>query len=678
MTLYKLTAVIVLGFSLSSMPMSAQTRRANLNQKPSQPANNASRQKKSQRAGQQRQREAALAALRESGDTASLITDRFQQAQTLATIAELLWKHDEATARSLFARAWTVATAADRESAEATQSDASASANDSPIPFSDARDAVLVSAARCDDELAQRFLREREKEIGDIAPSSAASGSNSSTSASSRRSPWGELSPAGYNRLALARTLLEEGETRTILPLLLAPVFREGINAATIEFLLHLRRRDASDGDKLYATMLHAAPVAGADANSVLLAGAYLISPTLLTVVDANGGLQLRHIQAPVATQAVSLTHVTRSPAARRAFADFAVGVLSGVQIDANSSSSERVALLFALERTLPFLARENSAATPGLRERRDALAAAIELTRREQLTQAAGTNSPHATKQDDSLRLVRGQIRSLPEGARRDAARLSLVRTASRHHRWADARLAAVAITDVTLRHHAETLIRKAQIARLAESYADATQDDFRRAARFVEESDVPPLWKSWGYAQAAQLAFRRGATEETRTLLDDAAARARATAEGTDERIAAWLIVTTAAQEIEPRRTPESLSELVRTVNANTGFDGEFNPANPTDAELQDSQRVANNADNSDLFASPFDSYSLERLFDRIAQKDFPIALAEARNIERPLPRSLAIIGIARATLKSNIMREPKPTPNAQTPGRKTQSVR
>lgn len=668
MNFHKLTAAMILGFSLASVPVNAQSKRVKPNQKSVQTPNPAARRhKKTARAEAQQRRDTVLAALREAGDAAASITDRFQQAQILAAIAEILWKHDEATARSLFARAWTAATAADRETSDAAQSTALPSTDDAPLTSSEARDLVLVAAARCDDELAQKFLREREKEITGVASSTQASESHpsseshsssesrSSSIASSRKSPWGEITPAAYNRLALARTLLEEGETRTI-AILLASISSENINAAIIEFLIHLRRREANIGDKLFGTMLRSAPNAGADANSVLLAGAYIISPAMLTVVDANGGLQSRYIQAPpAASDDAQVSAVPYSSDANRAFADFAARVLLGAQIAPNSTASERVALLFALDRTLPFLARQNSAATPDLRARRDALAAAIDRTHREQLANAAETIPSRPARQGDALRSLREQIRTLPEGGARDAARLKLALIATRHRRWADARLAAADITDMALKGKVETSIRKAQIARLVDSYADATQDDFRRAARFMEESDVPPLWKAWGYAQAAQLAFRRNAKQETRTLLDEAVMHARATADRTQQQIAALMIVTTAANEIEPHRTPELLAELVRAVNANWSFDGELDPTDSTREINQDSPRLVDEDDDSNADDSPFESFTLERLFARIAQKDFPLALAEARNIERALPRSLATVGIARTTLAS-----------------------
>jgi hypothetical protein len=659
MNFQRLAAVMILGFGLSSSPLVAQTKRDNANRKSRQAPRAAAQPKLSPRTVQQRQRETALAALREAGDAASSITDRFQQSHTLATIAELLWKHDEPTARSLFARAWTVATAADRESADAAQSDASIAAADASITSSEAREEVLISAARCDDELAQRFLRESEKEIGDAESSSSASTSNTVLTSPSRRSPWGEMSHAALNRLALARTLLEEGTTRTI-PALLAPVFREGVSGATIEFLIHLRRRDADLADKLYQTMLLAAPDALADANSVLIAGAYLISPRQLTVVDAGGGLQSRHIQAPLAARATSVADDPFASAARRAFGDFAVRVLSGARID-NSSAGERLALLFALERTLPFLTGENPAAAPGLRARRDALAATIDAARRDQLAQAAETDSSRAAKPDDALRGVRGQIRSLPEGAGRDAARFKLVTTAARHRRWADARLAAADITDLILRGRADTIIRQAQIARLAASYADDTADDYRRASRFVEESDVPPMWKAWGYAQAAQLAARRREPEQARTLLDAATSNARLIADDTESQVAALLIVAIAAHEVDRQRTPELLAEIVRAVNATENFDGEFDVVNEVDG-------AANDADGDAWIAaadSKLATFTLEELFGRIARENFTLALAEARNIERTLPRTLAVIGIARTMLKSS-----RSTPRASSP--------
>lgn len=674
MNFHLFIAALVVGFSLSSPTLNAQTRRGNVNPKSKQ-ASVGIRKKKiarttQQQRQQQQQRETVLTALREAGDAASLLTEHHQQAQSLAAIAEVMCKHDEPTAHSLFARAWSAATTADRDDSDATQNLAQISADAATIPSSEARDSVLVSVARCDDELAQKFLRARENEIAGVTASTQTSESpssfesRSSSTASSRKSPWGELSPAAYHRLALARTLLEEGETRAI-PTLLAPLFRESVTAATIEFLIHLRRRDANIGDKLFAMLLRSAPTDGADANSVLLAGAYLISPAMLTVIDTNGGLQSRLIQTPPAASSdAQVSAVPFTPDARRAFADFAARVLLQAQIEINSPAGERVALLFALDRTLPFFARENLTATPGLRARRDALAAAIDHTRREQLANAAETIPARAARQDDPLRSLRGQIRTLPEGSERDAARAKLAHIATRRRRWADARLAAAAITDLEIRSRVETSIRKAQIARLVDSYADATQDDFRRAARFVEESDVPPLWKAWGYAQAAQLAFRRNAKQETRTLLDEAVMRARATADRSQEQIAALLIVTTAASEIEPHRTPELLAKLVRVVNASKDFDGEFHLMNSTLNEINDSPRLgdANNNsdaesedDDSNTDASPFDFYTLERLFARIAQKDFPLAIAEARNIERTLPRTLAITGVARTTLAS-----------------------
>ena len=604
----------------------------------------------------------AFATLRLAAEDATAIDDSYERARTVALVAETFCRSDKAAARPLFARAWSAAQDADREIDEADSNNSStAAARAGEHGTTEVRNAVVRSAVRCDAALANDFLRESGS-TADTSVDPRASAPNAGAS------PWGEPSADARRRFELARELIDEEANRNALALV-APAVREGVTAESIAFLIELRRADPFAADDLYGRMLRVrrgATLAGnvaSSANAVLLAAAYFSAQAgsaSLAVVGSNGALQLRRISSDAGT------HGTASPlsaAARAAFAEFAVAVLlspnavsaAARQVDA---AQDAAALFFAAERVLPLFAAENHPALADLRARRDALAAALDAVRREQFSRTANElANDKKIRTDDPLRFTRERLRSLPEGAARDAERLRLVRVAARRRRWADARRAADEIGDLIARDLAATLIRARQIAHLAASYADEEADDHLHARDFVEASEVPLVWKAWGYAQAAQLAHRRKHGEAARELLAAGLARAESitddAAAPSHTLVAARALLLVAVLEVDPSRADESLAALVRAINAQVDFDGAITLAEPRPgASISDAPDTSDDVDAENML--PASARDLSELFTRIARRDYKLADAEARNIEDRLPRSLALVGVARAALE------------------------
>lgn len=598
----------------------------------------------------EQRRARALASLRAAAEDAASIADSYDRAETIARVAETLCRIDKAAAQALFARAWSAAQDADREIDEANDDAASRAGDDTR----EARNAVVRFAARCDAWLANGFLSASD-------PTADTSINVRVRASTADASPWGEPSASASRRFELARELIDAGASANITPLV-APAVREEITADGINFLIELRQRDSAAADDLFTRMLRARSATAfvnraAASNAVLLAAAYVFAPTSsasLAVVNSNGALQLRRASSDLSAQS-NASPV--SAAARAAFAEFAAAILLSPSA-ASASAHDEAALFFATERVLPFFAAINHSALANLRARRDALAATLDAARREQFSRTANElANDRKVRRDDALRFARERLRSLPEGARRDAERLRLVRVAARRRRWADARRAADDIVDPTTRKHAATLIRTRQIAHLIGSYADEEADDHLHARQFVEASDVPAVWQVWGYAQAAQLAHRRKHPEAARELLFAGLARAESitndTADSSHTLIAARALLLGAALEVDASIVPASLAAFVRAINSQPDFDSTIMLNEPgADAEPASDQARADEADAENLLpASVRDS---AELFAQVARRDHKLADAEARNIEDAMARALALVGVARAALE------------------------
>lgn len=582
----------------------------------------------------------ALTLLVETADKARTFDDLFYRARIQALAADTLWLHDATQARAIFRRAWEAAAASDKADREEAAREAGALPGATP-KTTEARDEVLKIAARRDARLAELFLRDLARDRDEDAASRN----------EPQRTAWRELSANGARRLALADELLAAGEIQRAVEVA-APLVGEGVSAALVAFILRLRERSLSNADSLYLRLLeHAAANPRTDANAVLLLSSFVISPSLMVVVDEFGSLQFRVLPRPGTNSA---QQQAASPKAQASFFKLAALVLSRPATPRDElTMQEMMARFYATGRLLPFF--ENSSApyaasAPALRARHSELFNEIEASRREQVSSQFGLSSMTRAGYVDPLQTQTAELAQATDAAERERIALSIVRTATRNKFWDRARRAAAEIGNAERRKSALSFIQVHQIKDILHAYEDQQEDDYESIAKFVRESDVPPFAKAWGLTQTAIIAARK---KDSRTsqivaeLINEAETNAARAAQGTLERVAAYGVLVTATAPRDAPRAWSVLREFVKAANAVEDFTGD-------DVSLDLNAGESSPSETTEQFSVEAEIFRLDGIFATMAHLDFDKALAEARSLDGDVPQAFATIAGARAILE------------------------
>jgi hypothetical protein len=639
-----------LAFALFSVNISAQPQRGRNSGAPrrsstqnTDAASKAAAQQEEERQRQKARRTEAIALLGEAAASARLFDDLFYRARVQAQVADALWDADEQSARAIFRRAWEAAAVSDKAEREASANASGAATLTSQPLITEARDEVFLKAATRDPSLAEAFLKDLTKELAEDK-------SNAQNQQPAGRNPWHELSGIDAERLAYAFELLGQGESNSAAQLA-SPLVSRGVSADLIAFIIRLREQNAFAADRLYKQVLiQARTDASADANSVLLLSAPMVSPERLLVVDERGSLQFRPLPR-------NFAEVPEEPPVaqdlRQAFYQtFAHLLLRPVAARADAGQTQQTfALYIAIGRLLPFFEREAAQYAPELRARETALAGELDAGRRDQL--AAHFDSTRATSEragGDPLRASYEQLARATGAQERDPILIRIVRAAARNRLWDRARRAAAEIETPDTRRAALSFIAVSQISDLARTYADDEEYDYESIIKFLNGADVPPLAHAWGLTEAALIAARRG--EDSRPaliILDEAERYAARTEAKTKERVAAYAIIAGAAARLEEQRAWRLLSEVVRAANAVDGFTGDEFSLDIA-ATAADEQTLATAAD---TFSVKSEAFRFDQIFATMTRLDMIKTVAEARTLEGRVPRAFAYIAIARAVL-------------------------
>ncbi|HEY0545881.1 MAG TPA: hypothetical protein VGC91_10930 [Pyrinomonadaceae bacterium] len=579
----------------------------------------------------------------ETADAARGLKDLFYRARLQTLAADALWPQDAARARAIFRNAWEAATASDKAEEEAEEHE---SGVPSTLAITEARDEVLTKAAARDSKLAEDFLSDLLNEKKDEKSA------EQNQPASTRRTPWRELSAAGARRLALAYELLNRDEPARAAEII-APVTSEGASGDLITFILRLREQSVTEADALYARLLERTRNdAQADANDVLLLSAPMASPQLLVVVDAQGALQFRPVPraAPPAT-----TLPLIPPAARNAFYRIASNILLRPLVPRAGVSMmpDSIALYFAIGRLLPFFEREAPQFLSNLQMRSSTLANSIEAGRRESLNEQTKLDSLTPERSGDPLRAQLDQLGRARDSQDRDRIALGVVKKAAQRRLWDRARRAALEIEDLSARHAAQSYIAVCQIADLLRTFQEDKENNFESMAKFARSADVPPLACAWGLAQAAIIAARKGDARSAAALLDEAQTYAARTRAGTWERVAAYtMIARLAAKIFDAKRIWELAPEIVRAANAVEEYTGDEAAIDIREDESNAIEEVA-----LEPLSVEADVFRLDGFFATIAGLDEDKALTAARSLGRETPRAFAMLAIAKVMLNSEL---------------------
>jgi hypothetical protein len=593
----------------------------------------------------QKERRKALALLLEVAGGAKAIEDTYRRTYVLTLCADALWETDERSAHSVFSRAWEAA--AESDDAELKDEQENGRYGDLPERFTRARELVLTSAARRDTRMAETWLRALTDWLGRHESSARDAPDVVNGGASRDIGPLNEFTRGGQ-RLALASSLLDEEEFEGAARIA-APALGDGASGALVEFLLSLRTHSPAEADRLYLRLLAATRAdASADANDVLLLSSYVFTPRLLAVVGGDGSVQFRALGMAGQESDGTGSSASAGTPVRVAFAETAAEILlrpAQTGVTPGSSSGGATALYFAIGRLLPFIERESPQHAPLLHARRAALAADLEAVRRAALDEQMKARSLTRENPDDPLRTWLDRAERAGDRKLGDMARLSGVKAAASKKLWDRARRLADEVEDEERRRTARSMIAAYQVAALSEAFSD-DNDDFEKAVSFVRSAEVSAALRAYGFAQAAELAARRGKSERAAALLGEAFDYASQTEGGTALRDAATMMTATVAARVDSPRAWEALATAVNALNEDEEFTGDIIWFNlETRVKLSPGEPEALN--------QALQPFTVDEMFDAAARKNFDRALAEARNLKSISARLLAFIAAAEARL-------------------------
>jgi hypothetical protein len=624
-----------------------------------QAASPATKEARDAKTRERRERQSAAAALNEAAASASNAEDSYKRALILALAADALWFHDEQAARALFERAWDAAVASDKEETTAFESAAGAipvggaSKDISDVPeefnrLTRARQEVLAAASRHDSRLTERYIAELRESVKSLRGEDAAR--EDDRRRYDVRESLSEFDDE-QTRLNLSRSLIEEGDYGQASEVA-APELAGGVSAALIRFLIQFHERAPTEADSLYGRLLaRVAADPRADANDVLLLSSYVFTPSMLAAVDAGGSVNFGIVNGESGGRPVNDAPVAAN--VTRDFFNVAARVLLRPR-PAARQHGETVALFFAITRLLPFFERGAPQLAPQLQARRQSLAAELDASSLDSLSSAAGRESLTPANPTDPLAADLEYSKRGPTSESRDAARQRIVMRAVKLKLWERARAAASEMEDAEARAGSSALIAVSQVASVADAFGD-DEDGDERAARFVQNADVPPLARALGYARAALLASKRHRAARAGELLDMAQSFAEQTDSGTEARLVALLVVATTAEEFDPSRAWTAAPAIVQAAN-------EVRDAEPD--ELSGGFRLPqlDGAEGVGLGEELAD-FRLDTFFASLAARDFPRALKGARSLSDATTRSLVIIAASRARLAASVAHAPEP---------------
>ncbi|HST52205.1 MAG TPA: hypothetical protein VLJ61_09360 [Pyrinomonadaceae bacterium] len=592
----------------------------------------------------------AVAALREVADAARSFDDIYEVAFVQSEAADALWPYDEQAARAILRRAWESATAPGVENKIPGLESTSDPKEAAQEVLTAARHFIIKAAAKHDSRLADTFVRDLVRD-SDKQSATSQGGEQDSTKQDGQTDneespPHKErsLSPAGFQRLAVADQLLAEGDFKSAAEMA-APVVAEGPTQMLLAFINSLRAQDAHTADALYLHLIEATRAdAGTDANDILLLASPIVSPSLYTYVRGDGSTNFAFIGrigdeeklAPISAQV------------RGAFFEAAASVLLRPPVPSadGGQDEETAARYYAAGHLLPFFERDAPQYAPALNARMAALASELAPGLRDSLTSRMDVNSLSPKNPADPLAGGMDEISRAQNTVERDSARLYVVMSAAHGRLWDRARNIAAEIEDAEVRRGARLGIAIRQVMDISHSFESDEGDAFERAADLVRAADVPPEVRAVGLAQAAELASRGGKRARAGELLTEATGYAAQAERGT-ERATALSLVALSAARADATRLWEFLPMLVGAANESDDlrFDALF-----FEFILSPEDKIPYALDIPDA------PTKLPDVFAAAAKLDAARTFAEARNFKDEEVRAAALLAAARAALRKS----------------------
>jgi hypothetical protein len=549
--------------------------------------------------------------------------DQTLRARSLARIADALWQVDGEQARLLFRKAWDAAEVADQDSEKTIQEEieqqkartGGSYAYTSPPHV---RREVLRLAARRDRALGEEFLEKLKAQ---------------KIEATSNKPTPNELNTAQNQRLNLAQELLQAGEVERAIQFAepaLTPVNRVGIN-----FLSHLREKDAAAADTRYNALLaSAAANSQSDANTVSILSSYIFTPHLF-VIFSSGGVNTSQESANIKPADVS-------PELRTAFFQAAAAILlRPLPAPGHDPGAADLDVRYlVIKRLLPFFEQFAPAdMLEAVRGHLNALNAVVsDQTRRrddEWIGKGIKPEKPAAEREQSLLdRLERAKT-----SAERDSLYIQLA-SLNANKGEMSAREFASKVEDSEVRKQVQAYIDGSLALTLIK------KKNIDLALDVVHKGDLTPLQKAYVLTECAKIVAKTD-RDKASDLIDEAATEARRIDVSDPSLPRALIAVANALKTIDATKVWDAAFDAVKAANSAERFTGE-------DGEIV---LKFQSKGSSSVYSTDVADFDLNGIFRDLADQDYDRAVELARGFQGEGPRALATIAIARAVL------EPRP---------------
>jgi hypothetical protein len=572
-------------------------------------------------------RNVAVSLLTSLADDARAFRDQKLRARVLARTADALWATEPERSRDLFRRAWDAAETGDAEAARQAADDLRRQQQGGAVVRRSPRDMrseVLRIMAKRDRKLADEFL----KKLEDAAEREA----KEATADANRRGTDQWAAPAAVaKRLALARSLLQDGDVELALQFAGLVIFDE-VNKDTIGFLSALRPKNAQAADTAFAALLaRAAQDPAADANTVAGLSSYAFTPLLYITFGADGG--------SYANQEGPLTGPPNlSPELRAAFFRTGAAILMRPLLppDQDQTTSGRIGKYLVIKRLLPLFEQFSPDQAALLRTEMTALASNVDPTLADgnrAIDRGIVPDNPAL----DPLQTMQDRLDHAKSSTERDGIYIDIA-AALGGKGDPQARVLAEKVDDSEMR---KSTLAYVDFELLNSAFQ---KKDAAELVRIAKSGELTPIQRSWGYSQAARII---GATDRARAVdyLLEAATEARRIGASDPDRARGLVAVASGFARTDRARAWEALSEAVKAANGADGFTG-------------DDGRLAARLATKNMIVSTnssSDDFDVAGVFTALAADDLYRSIELAKTFAAETARANATIAIARFVLET-----------------------
>jgi hypothetical protein len=359
----------------------------------------------------------------------------------------------------------------------------------------------------------------------------------------------------------------------------------------------------------------------------------YLLTPFLYVTFERAGGSNQSQQRGPTPPPNVP-------PAVRSNFLNVGHQILMQPlpAPDQDRTSSGRTGKYLVIKRLLPIYEQFATELAAGLRTQMTALASYVPPDLAEGENRAVTNGIGGEEAEGDPFQRMQERLNHARTSEDRDAI-------------YADYAVALTGSGDPRAKDLVDK-IENSELRKSVKAYTDfelldvsINKKDVAEVARLVKSGDLTSIQKVWGLTKAAKLVI---ASERSRALdfLETALLESRRIGNSDPDRARALTAVAAGFAELDPVRSWELLSEVIKAANGAETFTGEDSSIS---AKLQTRQMVVmNNAS-----AEEFDLLSV---FRQLARADLLRAVQLAKTFTGEAPRAVATLAIARSVLEKS----------------------